>query len=273
MTCSNESKYRLTAPNASGTSGQTTSSALPASQAQRATLLSLLPQSALILGRDVEGSDRRGSAVFVDGHVDEKRRGDATHRAVKHVLGVDGYLGLDAGAPRPGDACAQDDQVAHIDRVLEGHRVHDHGHHRPSGMADRAGAASRVGQFHQRAAVHIPARIRVAWQHHLRERDITLRVRRVHAGQMVKPLRRPGRCGLRLYERRLGSVYRDASTWELKSPYRYGNHTWNPLTGWMALFPAHLSHEVSVVRSDTALVLVFAMIRFLEPGAKDSRYG
>jgi hypothetical protein len=69
---------------------------------------------------------------------------------------------------------------------------------------------------------------------------------------------------LRLYERRLGSMYRDASTWELKSPYRYGNHTWSPVPGWMALFPAHLPHEVSVVRSVTPLILVFAMIRFTD---------
>ena len=67
---------------------------------------------------------------------------------------------------------------------------------------------------------------------------------------------------LRLYERRLGSIYRDAGNSELKSPYRYGNHTWTPMPGWMALFPAHLPHEVSVVRSDTSLILVFAMIRF-----------
>ena len=67
---------------------------------------------------------------------------------------------------------------------------------------------------------------------------------------------------LRLYERRLESIYRDASTWELKSPYRYGNHTWTPAPGWMALFPAHVPHEVSVVRSATALILVFALIRY-----------
>jgi hypothetical protein len=67
---------------------------------------------------------------------------------------------------------------------------------------------------------------------------------------------------LRLYERRLGSVYRDAGSSELKSPYRYGNHTWSPVPGWMALFPAHVPHEVSVVRSATPLILVFAMIRF-----------
>ena len=69
---------------------------------------------------------------------------------------------------------------------------------------------------------------------------------------------------LRLYERRLDSVYRDASTSELKSPYRYGNHTWAPVPGWMALFPAHVQHEVSVVRSVTPLILVFAMIRFVK---------
>ena len=68
---------------------------------------------------------------------------------------------------------------------------------------------------------------------------------------------------LRLYERRLGSVSRDASTSELKPPFRYGNHTWTPVPGFMAMFPAHVAHEVSVVRSDTPLVLVFAMIRFI----------
>jgi len=67
---------------------------------------------------------------------------------------------------------------------------------------------------------------------------------------------------LRLYERRLGSIYRDASTGDLQPPYRYGNHTWTPLPGWMALFPAHLPHEVSVVRSGTPLILVFALIRY-----------
>jgi hypothetical protein len=72
---------------------------------------------------------------------------------------------------------------------------------------------------------------------------------------------------LRLYERRLGSMYRDASTWELKSPYRFGNHTWSPLPGWMAIFPAYLPHEVSVVRSATSLILVFAKIRFMNASA------
>jgi hypothetical protein len=41
------------------------------------------------------------------------------------------------------------------------------------------------------------------------------------------------------------------------------------MPGWMALFPAHLPHEVSVVRSATALILVFAKIRFVDASAKD----
>jgi len=76
----------------------------------------------------------------------------------------------------------------------------------------------------------------------------------------------PGAGVLRLYERRLGSVFRDASTAALKSPFRYGNHAWTPAAGALALFPAHVPHEVSVVRSATPLILVFAMIRFTEPG-------
>ena len=78
---------------------------------------------------------------------------------------------------------------------------------------------------------------------------------------------------LRLYERRLGSTYRDASTWALKSPYSYGNHTWSPAPGWMVLFPAHLPHEVSVVRTATSLILVFALIRFVDAGANDGGRG
>jgi len=71
---------------------------------------------------------------------------------------------------------------------------------------------------------------------------------------------------LRLYERRLASIYRDASTSQLNPTFRFGNHAWTPVPGWLALFPAHVAHEVSVVRSDTSLILVFAMIRFLENG-------
>jgi hypothetical protein len=59
----------------------------------------------------------------------------------------------------------------------------------------------------------------------------------------------------------------------LKPPYRYGNHTWSPVPGWMAVFPAHVPHEVSVVRSDTSLILVFAKIRFMDADAEDGGNG
>jgi hypothetical protein len=93
----------------------------------------------------------------------------------------------------------------------------------------------------------------------------------VQAGEAEAGIKSAG--VLRLYERRLGSMYRDASNWELRSPYRFGNHTWSPVPGWMALFPAHLPHEVSVVRSVTSLILVFAMIRFVDARPNDGRYG
>jgi hypothetical protein len=82
----------------------------------------------------------------------------------------------------------------------------------------------------------------------------------VQAGESDPAFRSAG--VLRFYERRLGSIYRDASIGELKPPYRYGNHTWTPVPGWMALFPAHVPHEVSVVRSSSSLILVFATIRY-----------
>lgn len=83
----------------------------------------------------------------------------------------------------------------------------------------------------------------------------------VQAGEPESGFKSAG--ALRLHERRLGSIHRDASTAEMATPWRYGNHTWTPLPGWMALFPAHVPHEISVVRSDTPLILVFARIRFL----------
>ena len=83
----------------------------------------------------------------------------------------------------------------------------------------------------------------------------------VQAGETGSAARNAG--VLRLYERRLASIHRDASTADMAPPYRYGNHTWMPIPGWMALFPAHVPHEISVARSDTPLILVFAKIRFL----------
>jgi len=78
---------------------------------------------------------------------------------------------------------------------------------------------------------------------------------------------------LRIHETRLSSIYRDASTWSMRTPYRYGHYSWTPKPGWMAFFPAHIQHEVSVVRSSKPLILVFALIRVLDADTKDNRYG
>lgn len=77
---------------------------------------------------------------------------------------------------------------------------------------------------------------------------------------------------LRIHETRLSSVFRDASNWNARTPYRYGHYNWTPEPGRMALFPAHVQHEVSLVRSQTALILVFALLRFLNARSQDSRY-
>jgi hypothetical protein len=71
---------------------------------------------------------------------------------------------------------------------------------------------------------------------------------------------------LRLYESRLGSMFADATTWRLRPPFAGGHHLWRPRPGSMAVFPAHLAHEVALNRSDRDLVLVIARIRFANPG-------
>lgn len=71
---------------------------------------------------------------------------------------------------------------------------------------------------------------------------------------------------LRLYESRLGSMFADATTWHLRPPFAGGHHLWRPRPGSMAVFPAHLAHEVALNRSDRDLVLVIARIRFANPG-------
>ncbi len=93
----------------------------------------------------------------------------------------------------------------------------------------------------------------------------------VQAGEPDKCARNAG--VLRIHETRLSSIYRDASNWEARTPYRYGHFSWTPKPGWMALFPAHIQHEISVVRSSTPLILVFAVIRCVNTSIGDRRYG
>ncbi|MFM2287741.1 MAG: hypothetical protein RL684_884 [Pseudomonadota bacterium] len=92
----------------------------------------------------------------------------------------------------------------------------------------------------------------------------------VQAGEPAAGFRSAG--SLRIFESRLAAAYRDAGNWEMQVPYRYGHYSWSPAPGWMALFPAHVHHEVSVNRSSTPLILVFAVLRYLEADARDNRY-
>jgi hypothetical protein len=71
---------------------------------------------------------------------------------------------------------------------------------------------------------------------------------------------------LRLYEPRLGQMFLDGANWRLHPPFAGGHHTWRPVAGHMAAFPAWVAHEVALNRSDRDLVLVIARARFANPG-------
>jgi hypothetical protein len=79
----------------------------------------------------------------------------------------------------------------------------------------------------------------------------------------------PGRAdsgALRLYETRLGGMFADATTWRLRHPFAGGHHLWHPQPGSMAVFPAHLTHEIALNRGAGDLVFVIARVRFANPG-------
>lgn len=75
---------------------------------------------------------------------------------------------------------------------------------------------------------------------------------------------------LRLYENRLGGMFADATTWCMRPPFAGGHHLWRPQPGSMAMFPAHLAHEIALNRSDRDLLLVIARVRFANPGQQDA---
>jgi hypothetical protein len=75
---------------------------------------------------------------------------------------------------------------------------------------------------------------------------------------------------LRLYEPRLGRMFLDGANWRLRPPFAGGHHTWQPVPGQMAAFPAWVAHEVALNRSDRDLVLVIARARFANPGQEAS---
>jgi hypothetical protein len=71
---------------------------------------------------------------------------------------------------------------------------------------------------------------------------------------------------LRLYESRLGTMFQDATTAQMRVPFRAAHYAWRPVAGELAVFPASLTHEIALLRAAEELVLVMARVRFIAPG-------
>lgn len=80
---------------------------------------------------------------------------------------------------------------------------------------------------------------------------------------------RPANAVLRIYETRLGNTLIDASNWRLKPPFGLAHHVWRPTPGYMAVFPASLPHEISLLQGRGELLLAIARARFATPGQTD----
>jgi hypothetical protein len=70
---------------------------------------------------------------------------------------------------------------------------------------------------------------------------------------------------LRILESRLTTSFADATTAEMRLPYRPGHYAWRPVPGQMAIFPAGLRHEIALLRAQEPLVLVTVRARFVGP--------
>ncbi len=71
---------------------------------------------------------------------------------------------------------------------------------------------------------------------------------------------------LRLHESRLGTMFADATNATMRLPFRPGHYGWRPVPGQMAVFPAYLTHEIALLRSEQSMVLVTVRARFVGPG-------
>ena len=71
---------------------------------------------------------------------------------------------------------------------------------------------------------------------------------------------------LRLYGLRYGTMFLDASNWQLRSPFETSHQIWRPAVGQMLVFPAAILHEVALNRTDAELLLVSARVRFIHGG-------
>jgi hypothetical protein len=70
---------------------------------------------------------------------------------------------------------------------------------------------------------------------------------------------------LRILESRLSTTFADATTADMRLPYRPGHYAWRPMPGQVAIFPAGLLHEIAPLRASEPLVLVTVRARFIAP--------
>lgn len=71
---------------------------------------------------------------------------------------------------------------------------------------------------------------------------------------------------LRLLESFRTTMFADATNSSLQVPYRPGHNTWRPQAGHVVVFPASLTHEITLLRDRGELVLISALVRFVAPG-------
>lgn len=71
---------------------------------------------------------------------------------------------------------------------------------------------------------------------------------------------------VRLHESFRTTMFADATNIALQVPYRPGHNTWQPAAGQMVVFPASVTHEITLLRVSGELVLMTALVRFVAPG-------
>jgi hypothetical protein len=71
---------------------------------------------------------------------------------------------------------------------------------------------------------------------------------------------------VRLHESFRTTMFADATNSSLRVPYRPGHSTWQPEAGQMVVFPASVTHEITLLRVSGELLLMTALVRFVAPG-------
>jgi len=71
---------------------------------------------------------------------------------------------------------------------------------------------------------------------------------------------------VRFYESRFGAMLSDATNSAMRVPFTSGHYTWRATPGQLVVFPGSLSHEIPLIRSDSALAFITVRTRFVGPG-------